>query len=98
MPGEDPLLKSARREAVAALLFWALALLVTLTVCYCLGYLREPKPGPPSFVLGFPSWVFWGIMVPWVACLAFGTWFAYRFMKDENLGAEADEADAVDGE
>jgi hypothetical protein len=97
MPGEDPLLKSARREAVAALLFWALTLLVTLTVCYCLGYVR-PEKGRPSFILGFPSWVFWGIMLPWAGCLGFGTWFAYGFMKDENLGSEADERGAGDGE
>ena len=98
MPDEDPVLKSARREAIAALLAFALALLVTLTVCYYFGYMRPAGPKEkPGFILGFPSWVFWGVMLPWAGCLAFGTWFAYRFMKDEDLGREVDEGDGLDG-
>lgn len=96
MPAEDPLLKSARREAVVALLFWVLMLLVTLVVCYCLGYVRDPRLNP-RFILGFPAWVFWGIMVPWAACIAFGTWFVCRFMKDEDLGRETDDGNPGDG-
>lgn len=94
-PSEDPVLKSARREGTAALLFFVLALLVTLVVCYCTGYVRDPK-AVPRFILGFPAWVFWGVMLPWAACVAFGAWFAYRYMKDEDLGREADEGGADD--
>lgn len=95
MPEEDPVLKSARREAVAALLTFVLAILVTLIVCYYFGYMRpagRPR-GAPTFILGFPAWVFWGVILPWIGCILFGTWFAYRYMKDEDLGRDEDAPD-----
>ena len=39
-------------------------------------------------MLGFPTWVFWGILVPWMACTAVSVWFAFAFMGDEDLGEE----------
>jgi hypothetical protein len=35
-----------------------------------------------------PSWVFWGIMVPWAACALFTFWFAGFFMTDDDLGED----------
>ena len=93
---DDPVLKSSRREASLALLFFALAFVVTLVVCARLGYAPDPKP-PPRFILGFPAWVFWGIVIPWAASLVFGFWFAFRYMRDEDLGRESDDADGRDG-
>jgi len=90
-PSEDPLLRSARREAVAALLVFVLALLVTLTVSYLAGYLHPRET--PSFILGFPAWVFWGVICPWAGLIVFGAWFAYRYMKDEDLGRDEDGPD-----
>lgn len=85
-PPEDPALKSARREAVAAILVFAVGLVVVLTLSYVLGY-RHPRV-TPSFILGFPDWVFWGVILPWAAMIVLGFWFAARFMKDEDLGDE----------
>jgi uncharacterized membrane protein YhdT len=85
-PPDDPLLKSARREAAWALFVWILALGVTLVTCYLAGYLHPREK--PAFVLGFPAWVFWGVILPWAALILVGAWFAYRFMKDEDLGGE----------
>jgi hypothetical protein len=81
----DPLLHSARREMRLALIAWAAACCYTLTVCVWRGYGRDLERDPLTFVLGFPDWVFWGIIVPWAAATLFAAWFAFRFMKDEAL-------------
>ena len=80
---EDPLLKSARREAKVAATWWAIALTYTIGVCTQFGYGRDPKT--LTYVLGFPDWVFWGIVVPWGACTLFAAWFAFGFMRNEPL-------------
>jgi hypothetical protein len=83
LPPEDPLLKSARREMRVAASIWALAMLHTVGVCTLFGYNRDPKT--LTFVLGFPDWVFWGIVFPWAACTVASAWFAFGFMTDEPL-------------
>lgn len=82
-PSEDPLLKSARREMLAAFAVWLLALLYTMGVCLTWGYHRDPQT--LTYVLGFPDWVFWGIIVPWGTCTLISGWFAFGFMTDESL-------------
>lgn len=84
---EDPVVRSARREALMVLAIWLAAFAYTAGYCLRFGYGREV--GDLTFVLGFPDWVFWGIVVPWVVCLAISWWFAYCFMTDEDLGEEA---------
>ncbi len=80
---ELPLLKSARREAVAALGIWLIATIYSVGWCCLFGYQRDPKT--LTFVLGFPDWVFWGLVLPWGVCTVVSTVFAFWFMKDEDL-------------
>ena len=82
---ELPLLKSARREAIAAFGIWLTATLYSIGYCYLFGYGRAPES--LTFVLGFPDWVFWGIVLPWGICTIVSTAFAFWFMKDEDLPA-----------
>jgi hypothetical protein len=86
MHREDPVVRSARREAAFAICLWALALVYTVSVCYAWGYERRLEE--MTFVLWFPDWVFWGVVVPWCVCIAVSTWFAFRSMGDEALGEE----------
>jgi hypothetical protein len=83
---EDRLVRSARREALFALAVWLVSMVYTITYCYLNGYNRAPES--LTFVLWFPDWVFWGIVVPWIACVILSTWFAFRFMGDEPLEDE----------
>lgn len=83
----DKLLSSSRREAVLVFTVWALALLYTISVCYWWGYQRPVED--LTFVFGVPDWVFWGLVVPWFACLAFNFWFSFWFMQDAELEADA---------
>ena len=82
---EHPLIVSARREALVAVAFWFVVLVWSVGVCTAWGYGRDPKS--LTFVLGFPDWVFWGLVAPWAACTAVSGWFAFAFMKDEDLNS-----------
>jgi hypothetical protein len=81
--GEDPLLRSARREAYVAFGLWVAALVYSVTYCGLRGYGRTADD--LTFVFGFPDWVFWGIVLPWCLCTALSIAFAYGFMTDEPL-------------
>ena len=91
----DPAYRSALRETWAILGLFAAALAYTIAYCYRFGYGRDPE----SVVLyaGIPDWVFWGVFVPWFACILATTWFCFFYMKDEDLEPPV-EVRAPDGE
>ena len=94
-PKEDPLLHSARREALIVFGVWLAAMVYTVTYCAWRGYGRSIED--LTYVCGFPDWVFWGIVAPWCACTLVSLWFAYHVMTDDPLGDEVpDTFDAVD--
>lgn len=82
-PAEDRLLSSSRREALFCLATWCAAAIYTIVYCALHGYGRSLDE--MQFVLGFPDWVFWGVLTPWSVCLVLSIWFACRFMTDEDL-------------
>jgi hypothetical protein len=87
-PHEDTLVRHARREAALALSMWLVAMLYTITYCHLHGYGRQADS--LTFVLWFPDWVFWGIVLPWGICVLASVVFAFRIMGDESLGEEID--------
>lgn len=97
---EDPLLRSSRREMKVVLGFWVVFALWTVLACWWLGYRGSTDPLAMKLVMGMPSWVFWGIVVPWVVSMGFTIWFALCFMKDHDLGSDQpsdeDGADFID--
>lgn len=82
----DPVLASARREMGVALVLFAAALVYTCGYCYLYGYGRSPES--LTFVLGFPDWVFWGVVVPWGVFFLLSCWFAFGFMQDVPLAPD----------
>ncbi|HET6423261.1 MAG TPA: DUF997 family protein [Planctomycetaceae bacterium] len=82
-PHEDPLLTSARRETVITVVLWAAAMIYTVGVSVAWGYGRDPST--LKYVLGFPDWVFWGIVVPWLAFTLISAVFAMGVMQDAPL-------------
>lgn len=88
MNREDPVVRSARREALAALLVWLLAMSYTVGYCYLYGYRRDPST--IRLIWGVPDWVLWGIVAPWTVCTVFAGIFAL-FVSDADLGQERDE-------
>ncbi len=83
-PPEDVLVRRSRRESALALATWLAAMLYTVSYCYLHGYGRSVED--LTFVLWFPDWVFWGIVVPWGVCVLFSCVFAFGIMGDEPLG------------
>jgi hypothetical protein len=41
-------------------------------------------------VLGLPSWVFWGVLTPWLAASLASIVFAHRVMVLDDLGEDED--------
>jgi hypothetical protein len=88
---DDPVLRHARREAIFIALAWLAATIYCCAYSYLFGYIRPGHPRTAadlSFVLGIPSWFFWGVIVPWAACFVFIVWFAGYYMAEDDLGAD----------
>ena len=71
---------------------FAVCLVWSVGWCRLTGY-HEPVGAPVSTLLGMPHWVFWGVLVPWLAADAFALWFCFRFVADDPLGEPEDETD-----
>lgn len=92
MGSEDhAVLRNARREAV-----WIFGAWITATA-YCCGYYAlfgmshpEQEQGLADLhpTMGMPSWFFWGVLMPWAACVIFTVWFAGFRMHDDDLGVD----------
>lgn len=93
----DPVVLHARREACVILGAFGLFLIWSVTGCYLTGY-SEPTGRPPAQVLGIPSWVFWGVLVPWLVADVFSLWFCFFFMADDPLNDAEDEGHTDKGE
>ena len=87
----DPVVVHARREALVILVAFGACLVWSVGWSSLAGY-GEPAPESLATVLGIPSWVFWGVLVPWLAADLFGLWFCFFFMADDPLGEPDDEA------
>tara|TARA_Y100001960_G_C14721513_1_gene852648 strand:- start:62 stop:715 length:654 start_codon:yes stop_codon:yes gene_type:complete len=60
----DPGFLHARREAIIIFLVWVVALLWAVPYCYLNGYNIEADQ--LQLIYGIPSWVFGGIVMPWL--------------------------------
>ena len=84
----DPAFLDSRREAWVILLLWVAALLWAVPYCYLNGFPETFVEEEFSTVWGVPSWLFWGIAVPWLLADVFTLWFCFFYMKDGSLGEE----------
>jgi len=85
-PHADPLLKSSLREALICGVVWVIATTYSVGYSSLYGYHRPIES--LTYVLGLPDWIFWGVIVPWLACTLFSAWFCLFYMTDETLGEE----------
>ncbi len=90
----DPVVIHARREAWVILGAFVVFLMWSVSWCYLAGY-PGPTDRPPAQVFGIPSWVFWGVLVPWIAADVFALWFCFFFMADDPLSDAESDGDAV---
>jgi hypothetical protein len=85
-PPNQSLVRTAAREAVATFFVWLATLSWTVGYSYTHGYGRTAES--LTFVLGFPDWIFWGVMLPWVVCFLVSAFFAFVVIKDAPLGGD----------
>lgn len=86
----DSFFLNSRREAIIIFLSWVVAFAWAVPYCYINGYGVE-NPAEIPTTLGVPSWLLWGIAMPWLVADIFTTWFCFWYMKDGDLGTAGDE-------
>ena len=85
----DPVYLHARKEAALILGVWFVAFLWTVPFCYFNGYDSQIDVKELTFILGMPSWVFWGIAVPWMCCNLVTIWFCFGYFSEDDLEPHA---------
>jgi len=85
-PHEDPVLTSSRREALITFAIWLTACVYSISVCYRYGYGRDAAT--LTYVLGFPDWIFYGVVLPWTVCTGLCFIMSYLVIADGELGEE----------
>ena len=98
-PEYHPVYLHARREMLFIVAIYLCALLWTVPYCYLNGFSDQPEDFSAEkleLVLGMPSWVFWGVVTPWLAANVVTTIFCFCFMKDDDLGPAHEDADLAE--
>ena len=67
------------KESKLAFVLFVLGGLSVVGTSWFLGYGR-----PPQLIFGIPSWVLFGVFLPWVIFTAIHTWYSLVFMKDDD--------------
>lgn len=89
----DPIFVSSRREAIVSLALFGIFLIYVLSTSFWLGIQPATHAdGTIATILGMPSWVFWGILVPWLAADLVTAWFCFSLMKNEPLEDSKDQS------
>jgi hypothetical protein len=83
----------ARREGALIFFVWFLCLIWAVPVCYFTGYDSNIDPAKLETLWGIPKWVFWGLVVPWLAADVFTVWLCFFYMKDDDLGEDHEVAE-----
>lgn len=71
-------LKEFRIATSVAALFIVSACVIT----YFMGYNRNPED--IALIFGFPDWIFFGVLIPWVTIVAFTVIYSLFFMKGDD--------------
>lgn len=72
---KEEYLKS-KREFKKGVIVTAIFILFSTIVSYFLGYKRSVSE--IKFILGFPDWVFYGVLIPWIAIVLYTIFFAKK--------------------
>lgn len=84
-PPDDPVFLHARLELGLIVGVWITCMLWVIPYCYHFGYQPVASAEELPMVLGMPSWVVWGVAVPWLladlATIAICLWV----IKDDDL-------------
>ena len=86
--------RQSTRETLVIIGAWAFFMAWTAIAC-SLGW-KEGEEVETLF--GLPRWVFFGVILPWIAACGFTWWFTMCFMKDTDLNPDSEgEGEPEDG-
>jgi hypothetical protein len=89
----DPVYVHARSETTVIVSLCVLFLAITLIVCGSLGYDKSPTEiAQVDATMGMPTWVFWGLLVPWVMVNLLTILFCFTWMAEDDLSDPDEEA------
>jgi len=72
---KEEYLKS-KREFKKGVIVTAIFILFSTIVSYFLGYKRSVSE--IKFIFGFPDWVFYGVLIPWISIVLYTIFFAKK--------------------
>jgi hypothetical protein len=88
----DTVFLHARREACVILAAWACCLFWTVGYYRLAGF--DLGAEDVNLTFGMPSWVFYGVLLPWIVATVFSVGFSLFVMRDDDLGEELLETEA----
>jgi len=83
--------RQARRELRFQLTTWALFALWVVGYCGYTAFDAERADVPT--ILGMPSWVLWGIALPWLLAFVVTVYFSGWYMQDTELVDDSESSD-----
>ncbi len=81
--------KQAKSELGIFLTGWLFFAAWVITYSYFNAYKDQNEE--PSITFGMPSWVFWGIAVPWICATAFTVYLSLFVIKDQEFRNEEEQ-------
>ncbi|MDA7504203.1 hypothetical protein OAF42_00415 [Planctomicrobium sp.] len=87
----DPVYVHSKNEAYLILIVWALSFAWTVPYCYSNGFQTTNENWELSLTMGMPSWIFWGVGLPWFVAGILSILICLFFIKDDDLGQAKDE-------
>ena len=78
--------KQTKRELIIFLTGWLFFAAWVIIYSYFNAY--KDQNAEPSITLGMPSWVFWGIALPWICATVFTVYISLFVIKDQEFSNE----------
>ncbi|MEZ6123407.1 MAG: DUF997 family protein [Planctomycetaceae bacterium] len=91
----DPLFVDSLKEAKVILSIWLICFVWTVSVCLSTGYAKEVDPQQFPMILGMPTWIVWGVALPWLLANVVTIVFCLGYMKDADLGEDPPDPEDV---
>ena len=88
----DPAYINALRELYVMGRLWVASLVWSMGYCAIFAYRSPDANEPVTIIWGVPSWVMWGIALPWIASSVATIWFALFYIREDDADLLAAEA------
>lgn len=69
------------KEFKVSIIVGGLFILVSCVISYLMGYSRSPED--IKLILGFPDWIFFGVLLPWILIVLFTIFYSLTLMKGD---------------